>query len=205
MGGKIQSSAVDYSIMSSQTKSLLNKCKELNLKNFPSNWEKSCRCNRRLNWNAWFLQMNLISNRQTWFQLFWIQNLQWSSVWGVRVEKPAVWAIVFQVLSTIQGKTMAKPFYAFLLKGYTKCTIVLKNLLFEIFLTIHGKTMAKPFLSLLLQGYTRAIIMPIHQAQGPSMWLSPGPGPNSNLSPSTPKQWKPKCSYQELNLKPCCS
>ena len=98
---------------------------------------------------------------------------------------------------------MAKPFQAFLLKGYTKCTIVLKNLLFEIFLTIHGKTMAKPFLSLLLQGYTRAIILPIHQAQGPSMWLSPGPGPNSNLSPSTPKQWKPKCSYQELNLNPC--
>ena len=42
--------------------------------------------------------------------------------------------------------------------------------------------MAKPFLSLLLQGYTRAIILPIHQAQGPSMWLSPGPGPNSKYS-----------------------
>ena len=30
-------------------------------------------------------------------------------VWGMRVEKLSVLAIVFQILSTIQGKTMAKP------------------------------------------------------------------------------------------------
>ena len=30
-------------------------------------------------------------------------------VWGMRVEKSSVWAAVFQVFWTIQGKTMAKP------------------------------------------------------------------------------------------------
>ena len=37
---------------------------------------------------------------------------------GVRVENPLAWAAVFSAFASIHGKTMAKPFQAFLLRGY---------------------------------------------------------------------------------------
>ena len=42
-----------------------------------------------------------------------------SKVCGMRVEKPSALAAVFSVFSNNQGKTMAKPFQALLLRGYT--------------------------------------------------------------------------------------
>ena len=58
---------------------------------------------------------------------WWGSN--WQPVWGQRVKKPSVWATVFQVFSTTQGKTKAKPFkfLSFLLLGYTIAAITHKR------------------------------------------------------------------------------
>ena len=40
-----------------------------------------------------------------------------------RIEKPSLWAIAFQVFSTIQGKTIAKAYLSLLLRGLEKLSL----------------------------------------------------------------------------------
>ena len=49
---------------------------------------------------------------------FSVVSKHFEAVRGVRVENPSAWATVFQVFSTIQGKTTAKPFLSLLLREH---------------------------------------------------------------------------------------